>query len=81
MVFSSLCKDPVNRMISQEEFMKIDCIARNPLKERICACFDIKDDTIVDFGRYGLVIHLCHTLHHMQSSHSFQVFTRLVTLQ
>lgn len=38
--------------MSKEDFMKIECISRNPLRERIVLCFDIKDNEIINFERF-----------------------------
>ena len=38
--------------MTKEDFMKIECISRNPLRERIAVCFDIKDGDIVNFERF-----------------------------
>ena len=38
--------------MTKDDFMKIECISRNPLKDRICACFDIRDGDVIDFRRF-----------------------------
>jgi len=45
-VFLAHCVEPKQTM-TREEFVEIDCIARNPLKQQICACFDLHGKNIV----------------------------------
>ena len=45
-VFLTHCVEPKQTM-SRQEFMEVDCIARNPLKQQICACFDLHGKNIV----------------------------------
>ena len=39
-VFLGHCVEPRHTM-TRKEFLEVDCIARNPLKQQICACFDL----------------------------------------
>ena len=51
-VFLALTADPNKAVMTKEEFLEIDCIARNPLSSRIVACFDVKDGDVMDFKKF-----------------------------
>lgn len=50
-VFLGHCVEPRHTM-TRKEFLEVDCIARNPLKQQICACFDLHEGEEMDFEHF-----------------------------